>query len=321
MMMASDAESGVLYGPVANGSISGPAVPNPPKKKVYLITYLPTVNKVDDEDAAQEELDLFYDLLESFQLIYLTQLTGDKCGGLQKLECPEEFRCEFESGGKYAEGICVPTESDATATSCPFISAPVDCYDYRISEYSKNGCPTRFQCVGEDTDTEGPAFRDLNIVDAGRKPEEIEVQDGAIDEEEEEEAAIIIPEVDDEVLVSSSSDEEEPAEESSDELSDYEIPEASDVSREYVNSQKSFTVLYPKNWYFASFGAIDGTLWKVGFADKALEDADEAIITLSLMEKDGGRASKKIGDIYYVVDGPIDLAEAMKAIADSIESF
>ena len=31
-MMAADAQSGVLYGPLANGSISGPAVPNPPAK-------------------------------------------------------------------------------------------------------------------------------------------------------------------------------------------------------------------------------------------------------------------------------------------------
>mmetsp|Transcript_34489 Transcript_34489/g.71825 ORF Transcript_34489/g.71825 Transcript_34489/m.71825 type:complete len:184 (-) Transcript_34489:101-652(-) len=30
-MMATDALSGTLYGPLANGSISGPAVPNPPK--------------------------------------------------------------------------------------------------------------------------------------------------------------------------------------------------------------------------------------------------------------------------------------------------
>ena len=31
-MMATDATSGVLYGPVTKGGMAGPAVPNPPKK-------------------------------------------------------------------------------------------------------------------------------------------------------------------------------------------------------------------------------------------------------------------------------------------------
>lgn len=34
-MMADDAKSGVLYGPMANGSIAGPAVPNPPQPHEY----------------------------------------------------------------------------------------------------------------------------------------------------------------------------------------------------------------------------------------------------------------------------------------------
>lgn len=263
-------------------------VPNPPKKKIYEIKYTPTINKVDDEEGADRELELFYDFLESFELIYMTQLTGDMCGGLKTLECPEDYRCEYESGAKYAEGVCVPVGGDTLAANCPFISAPAGCYDYRIAEYSKNGCPTRFECVGSGGSLEGPSFRDLNIVDAGRQPDDLKVSEDSPDEEIE---------------------------------SDYEIPDTADINQEYINNQKNFTLLYPKNWYFASFGASEGVLWKVGFSDKALEESNEAIITLSLLTKDSGRASKKIGDVYYVVDGPLDLAETMKAIADSIESF
>jgi hypothetical protein len=275
-------------------------VSNPPKKKVYLIKYVPTVNKVDDEKGAEEELNLFYDFLESFGLIYVTQLTGDKCGGLQQLECPEDYRCELESAGKYAEGVCVPVESDATSASCPFIAPPDNCYDYRISEYSKNGCPARFECVGSGSGSQQPTFRDLNVVDAGKKPDDIPLDNTDQTDEESEMAD---------------------AEETDESESDYEIPEAADVTREYVNSQKSFTLLYPKNWYYASFGPTDGSLWTVGFADFSLEEPEEALITLKLTEEDGGRTSKKIGDVYYTLSGPVDLAGVMEAIANSIEAF
>jgi len=256
-------------------------VPNPPKKKIYLIKYTPTLNKVDEPKKAEKELDIFYNLLESFELIYSSPLSGDKCGGLQKLTCSEEFRCELEGAGKYAEGVCVSVESNSTTISCPFISAPGNCNEYRISEYNQGGCPARYECV-EGGEIEKPTFRDLNVVDDSST-------DGSLSDATEQ--------------------------------SDYEIPEVSDVSREYVNSQKNFTVLYPKNWYYASFGSIEDSIWTIGFSDTAFEEVEEAIIKLRLMDKDGGRVSKKINEIFYTVDGPVDLAEVMEAIANSIEAF
>ena len=286
-------------------------VPNPPKKKIYQIKYLPVINKVDDEEGAGEELDLFYDFLESFELIYFTQFSGEKCGGLQKLECPEDYRCELEGAGKYAEGVCVAMEAEVSLTSCPFIATPSNCFDYRISEYSKNGCPARYECIEEGDQASQPTFRDLNVVDAGRRPEEYE--DGSEDEKisQDEEIDDSKTEEDDKTTEDDSLDEE----------LDFEVPDISAVDREYVNTRKNFSLLYPKNWYFASFGPVDGSLWKVGFADKALEEPEEAIIILSLQEKDGGEVSKKIDDTYYVLEGPSSLKEIMSAIADSIEAF
>jgi hypothetical protein len=283
-------------------------VSNPPKEKVYLIKYMPTVSEEEDEKLAENELSLFYDMLESFELIYFTQLSGDKCGGLQRLECPENYRCELEGAGKYAEGICVPLDSGVSSSTCPFIATPSDCYDYRISEYSKNGCPARYECVEEESGGSQPTFRDLNIVDAGKKPEEYtESYEEGLDEEDTEKIA---------------EDAEDPENfEENETMSDYKIPEVDEVTREYLNNYKNFSVLYPKNWYFASFGPSDKVDWAVGFANRALEEPEEAIITLYLMDKDGGRFSKKIGDTYYVIDGPVDLAEVMQAIVNSIEAF
>lgn len=282
-----------------SGTQLGFYVPNPPKKKIYLIKYIPSINAVDDKKAADSQRNLFYDLLDSFELIFLSQVQGEKCGGLQQIECPEEHICQLESDGKYAEGICVAIGSEATQTSCPYIAPPTSCNQYRISEYSQKGCPSRYECVGDGLGSELASFRDLNLVDAGEIPEDYEPPEKDIP-------------LDDQNGTDNATDD------NTDEKT-YAVPELADVSTLYVNNRKGFSLLMPKSWYYASFGPVDGTLWKVGFADFGLEETEEAIITLSLLEEAGGRAYKKIDDLYYVLDGPADLTEVMKKMADSIE--
>lgn len=276
-----------------HGSQFGFYVPNPPKKKIYLIKYVPSINAVDDKKATDAQRELFYDLLDSFELIFLSQVQGEKCGGLQQIECPEEHICQLESEGKYAEGVCVAIGGDSTQSSCPFIAPPTSCKQYRISEYSQKGCPSRYECVEDGLGSESASFRDLNTVDAGEIPEDYEP-----------------PEVDE----NATEDDEET------EKKEYEVPEVSDVSMLYANDRKGFSLLMPRTWYYASFGPVDGTLWKVGFADFGLEEPEEAIITLNILEEAGGRAYKKIDDLYYVLDGPSDLTEIMKKMADSVEA-
>ncbi|MDH5596997.1 MAG: hypothetical protein OEY44_02740 [Candidatus Peregrinibacteria bacterium] len=274
-------------------------VPNPPKEKIYIITYAPGINPIDDPKGAETERNLFYRMLKSIQLIYLGQLSGDKCGGLEKLECPEEHICQLEDESKYAEGICVPVGGEASAASCPYIAPPSSCEEYRIVEYSLSGCPARFECVVGGESLEPASFRDLNTVDAGTNPEE-----EVIEEE--------VREVVEEELVEEIAESEEKS---------YEVPDVSAVSFEYVNSRRNFSLLMPKTWYYASFGPIDGTLWKVGFADFGLEEAGEAIITLAIEEEAGGSASKKIDPEYFNFYGPADLTEVMEKMADSVETF
>lgn len=282
-----------------SGAQLGFYVPNPPKKKIYLIKYVPSINAVDDKKAADAQRELFYDLLDSFELIYLSQVQGEKCGGLQQIECSDEHICQFESDGKYAEGVCVAIGGGSIQTSCPFIAAPTSCNDYRISEYSQKGCPSRYECVGDGAGATSASFRDLNTVDAGKAPEDYDIPQD-------------IPQ-DDQTRT------DEVIEDDTDEKT-YEVPDVSDVTTLYGNDRKGFSLLMPKSWYYASFGPVDGTLWKVGYADFGLEEPEEAIITLSLMEEAGGSAYKKIDDIYYVLDGPADLKEVMEKMAETIET-
>lgn len=285
----------------ADGSQMGFYVPNPPKKKIYLIKYIPSDNAVDDIKAAESQLELFYDLLDSFKLIYLSQAQGEKCGGLQQIECPEEQICQLDSDGKYAEGICVAIGGESAQASCPYIAPPTSCKQYRISEYSLKGCPSRYECVGSGTASSSTSFRDLNTVDAGEAPDDYEPP----------------AEEDNEVMMEddSADDDKETVEKKT-----YDLPDVSDVTTLYTNERKGFSLLMPKRWYYSSFGPVDGTLWKVGFADFGLEETDESIITLNLQKEAGGMAYKKIDDVYYVFDGPADLKAIMEKMADSVEA-
>jgi len=283
------------------GSQMGFYVPNPPKKKIYLVKYVPSINAVDDSKAAESQLKLFYDFLDSFQPTFLAQAQGEKCGGLQQIECPEEHICQLESDGKYAEGICVAIGGESSQASCPYIAPPTSCKQYRISEYSLKGCPSRYECVSNDASTVSASFRDLNTVDTGEAPEDYEppVEDIPLDDQ---------------------NGKDNTTENDTDEETDYNIPELSSVTALYANERKGFSLLMPKSWYYASFGPVDGTLWKVGFSDFGLEETEEAIITLNIQEEAGGKAYKKIDDVYYVFDGPSDLTAVMKKMADSVES-
>jgi hypothetical protein len=123
-------------------------VVNPPKEKIYQIDYMP----LDDESLKAEQVEeAFYDLLESIKLVYLSAYQGAECGGLRRIECGEGYRCELEDASKYAEGICVPIDGVSPESNCPYIAPPRGCQTYRISEYNKNGCPARYECIEEES--------------------------------------------------------------------------------------------------------------------------------------------------------------------------
>lgn len=275
-------------------------VPSPPKKKIYLISFTPTVNSVDDPKAAEGQLEMFYDLLDSFELIYLTQSQGDKCGGLKQIKCPEEQICQLDSDGKYAEGVCVAIGGEANIANCPFIAPPAGCKQYRISEYNQKGCPSRYECVEAGSSDAVTSFRDLNTVDAGKVPDDYEMSD--------------------ETEADSDSTENTDEKTDADEEKTYEVPDLSDLTYRYENSRKEFSILMPKTWYYVSFGPADGTDWLVGFSDVEFEEVEDAIITLRLTEESDSKISKKIGDVYYNLHAPTDLTEVIIEMLGSIEA-
>ncbi len=245
-------------------------IPNPPKKKIYQFKFTPTAPLI--ERGENEGLkDEFYALIQSIQLIYLSQAQGKVCGGEPVVECPEDYFCELDNGSEFAEGVCVEIGGVTDTGNCPFISPPSTCSEYRISDYAPNGCPSGYECSNGDEGHTGTDF---------------------------------IPE-----------------EEGQSEVGDYEVPALSAVSGVYVNDKLGFSMNYPKSWYYTSFGPIEGAQGKIGFADGEFEGLEQALITLSVQKTEGGKASTKIGDLYYVFDGPSDLTGVMEEMAQSVEKI
>jgi len=339
--------------------IDGPTirvyVPNPPKKKVYRISF--------DDNGQKSELerDLFYNILESFELIYTTNLSkGDVCGGPLNTQCPEDEFCELLSDEKDSKGYCVPLDEVGSDTNCPFIAAPIECRDYRISEYSKNGCPTRYECVSDSeglrSSADEPSVNTAGLIGTIEKYQNsiLKVRNAEITEYEIAEAESLItvhyesgassfktvysysPSANefnfierahyvDNILVSG----EEPETSAKTiiggdgkELTERVVSE--DVAV-YENTHRAFSLLYPKNWYYRSFGAINDTRWLVGFGDSEIDLLSDAVITVSILDEAPESSSlytkvvDRNEDSVYVVEGPEDLKETVDEMAASIQ--
>ena len=124
--------------------------PNASKEKIYKITFQ------DSEEDNEAQKDLFYSFLESFTILISKTKEGEKCGGEENLICPEDFRCELESGEEDAEGICVPVDEASANLDCPFVPAPSGCLEYEAKSFNKDGCPTSYECLDEPNPIEDP---------------------------------------------------------------------------------------------------------------------------------------------------------------------
>ncbi len=305
---------------------------NPPKKKIYFIKFTPSINSADNEKGFNTQRNTFYDILDSFELIYLKQYHGEKCGGLKQIKCEEGYLCQLDSDGKYAEGTCKSIE-DTGQMSCPYIAPPTNCKQYRISEYSQKGCPSRYECLEEANDIDSPqpsSFRDLDVLNNNEtvsNKEEINAETLESNEEElkleeeiiEETSESNIPEQ--EGVVNEGKNENQNSEDDKKVGHEYKIPDLTDLTATYTNNRQNFIMIMPKTWYYASFGPIDGSLWKVGFSDVEFETPEEAVIMLSVLKESNSSASKQLGSLYYNLNGPDDLGAIMKKMAETIESF
>ncbi len=339
-------------------------VPNPPRKKIFLIKF----NEGGEDTDAQKEF--FYNLLESFQPIYTSSQKGEPCGGKDNVKCAEGFVCELESADPEAEGVCTAVGEQNKETACPYISTPTDCRDYRVAEYSKaTGCPTRYECV-TDGSTSTDAKTTEEKTDTGAligtiekyQPQILGVKDANIVQYE-------ITDSDNLIAIVYESDGKkfktlysyapsanefnfiEKAHFEQGEDRDWALVSGEDIQsasgktiikagegnteapikvsvdmRLYENTQKGFSMEYPQDWYYRSFGSLNDTRWTVGFSDKPLDYLSDAKITVSIVS---GNTKTSSGSLYsttrdkgdgsmFVIEGPEDMKETVDKMADSI---
>ncbi len=339
-------------------------IPNPPKKKIYRIIFN------EEEKDVNGNKELFYELLESFELIYKAVRTGDKCGGKDDIKCDEGYICELGSAEEDASGICVSVDGEGEDKDCPIIPPPIDCNDYRVSGYSDTtGCPSRYECT--DDGISSLDEEDKEVFSVGSLTATIEkYQDkilpiGSVTliqyEITESESLVAVVYADDEMkyktlysyapsaneynFIEKAHFEEGDGQDwrlmSGKDLQsgfnkivikaevsneDFGPREVSSDMRLYENSFKDFSMEYPKNWYYRSFGAINNTRWIVGFADESVEYLSDAIVTVSILdeEKDALSGTYQVirnrdDETIYAIEGPEDLKETIDLMADSIE--
>ena len=99
----------------------------------------------------------------------------------------------------------------------------------------------------------------------------------------------------------------------------------------YTNNYKNFSVQYPKDWYFKSFGAVGNAIWHVGFADKSVDKLSDIIIELSIIKGAGvdkkqsksgtySITKKRDKDSHFLLKGPLLKKDVIDKISSTITS-
>ena len=99
--------------------------------------------------------------------------------------------------------------------------------------------------------------------------------------------------------------------------------------RLYENPLKDYSVQYPKNWYYRSFGPIENTAWTVGFAEESLDSVFDALIVLRVLDESSSGKKEMKGDEYlievprdedshFLLEGNLELKEAMDKMSETI---
>jgi hypothetical protein len=267
-------------------------VEHPPTNRIYRIRFDQT------HFSDPEKQPLFYELLNSFEFAYSPEVEGPACGGPEKIECEEDYRCELSSARSDAEGICVPISGAPSAGNCPYIAPPSDCNEYRVEEYNANGCPFRYKCLEEGL----AVFESVELAEP-LLPVNDE-QNEALQEPEE------VTEPKEELSSSDSQNGPEDKLELVEEPHDYTVPSPESVTGEYT-SHSGLSIKYPKNWWFYNFGA-EG----IGFAPAELESIEEAVMVL---KKGTGDLTREVDGATYGISGPDDMTAVMQAILDSVK--
>ncbi len=102
--------------------------------------------------------------------------------------------------------------------------------------------------------------------------------------------------------------------------------------RLYENLIKGFSIQYPKDWYYRSFGAVEGKVWAVGFSDKPFERYDDIVVYLVIDKGESAGKAEIKGDRYriekprdstthFVVNGPLGMKDRLDAMAETLAQY
>lgn len=110
-----------------------------------------------------------------------------------------------------------------------------------------------------------------------------------------------------------------------------EVAERNPDLRYYDNPYKDFSVGYPKDWYFRSFGSIENSVWSVGFGESEIDDITDSQVELVILDEAKTAVKKINGGLYTIIlprdedshfrlTGAVSLKNEMDQIAASIEN-
>jgi hypothetical protein len=342
--------------------------PNPSIKKVYKIEFL----------GGDSDTGAFDALLESFDVLEVKTVAGDKCGGTDNLGCTEGFRCDLQSADEAAEGVCVKVDDTQSPQDCPFVPKPENCVNVVPKSLSKNGCPTSYACADKPSDASAPApaaseapssaiqgptidavLAEFHKAQSGLLPGDAEVQQYELVTEQSLLAVVYTQNgaqfrtLYQYSAADSGTDFQWLASFKQGDKRDWELTEGKDVKitadvnivkpgadtsvprvvgkdmRLYENFSKGYSVQYPKDWYYRSFGALDGNESAVGFADKPFDRYADSVITL-VIAKGKSEGKKEVrSDLYhiesprddsthFVLEGPLGMKDDLEKMAGTL---
>lgn len=101
--------------------------------------------------------------------------------------------------------------------------------------------------------------------------------------------------------------------------------------RLYENQRQKFSMLYPSNWYYRSFGAIENSIWTGGFSEKSLDSITDAKIEISIQDNTAQFSLKESNgkvtatqfrdeDTHFVITGPSDSKDLIEEMVKSIST-
>jgi len=326
---------------------------------VYKVVFTPI------EESATEKSQ-FYAVLKTFALneAEKKETYTRVCAGAGKIECDVGYRCEISSDKELATGICVKVDGDTEEIDSNVLDmieqdivdqnqikklAQLEAEELEDSEEKIAVKIEKFQVIDyineylddlikgkeiENVQIEGYEFTN-NVVSVILKDSEkkykIQYLFEVVDEYEvdlEETAYFVEGDGRDWEKVSGEDKQFDTEKEVISSAGETQAVVYDDM-RYYENSHQNYSLQYPRSWYYASFGSVNGSIWHVGFSDEEVELGNEKISVDIFSGKADNVTESNFGGVFRVnvprdeeshfeIFGDVSLEETIKRMAETI---